>query len=182
MAPETGLRHLHALGGGPASMRPGHDGPGNIARRLDALRGADGFNEAGARWPRKHGSSGGGSGRRARFNEAGARWPRKRCGSRRPCSCSTRFNEAGARWPRKRVPDRDLEDGAVGASMRPGHDGPGNENRLVLGVYALVASMRPGHDGPGNGAWAWKLLCEEMASMRPGHDGPGNAVSTVAAE
>ena len=61
------------------------------------------------------------------FNEAGARWPRKQCPARRLPARLLRFNEAGARWPRKLLSIvlyiRQIH---LLASMRPGQDGPGN--------------------------------------------------------
>ena len=49
---------------------------------------------------------------------------------------------------------------------------------VELGPF-LIASMRPGHDGPGNKAVESRVLTLTPASMRPGHDGPGNIKAPV---
>ena len=52
------------------------------------------------------------------------------------------------------APETDRDLGAAGsggaASMRPGHDGPGNHDAQASDEAWTPASMRPGHDGPGN--------------------------------
>ena len=53
MAPETRLHPDGAPVMLLASMRPGHDGPGNQTTPLMRIQGIISFNEAGARWPRK---------------------------------------------------------------------------------------------------------------------------------
>ena len=54
MAPETVRRLSGVATVVLASMRPGQDGPGNRLTRRPSTPTCRRFNEAGARWPRKH--------------------------------------------------------------------------------------------------------------------------------
>ena len=88
-------------------MRPGRERPGKepqATRRPSTARiGRRGFNEAGARTPRKAGPSAAQTAALEQlcFNEAGARTPRKAAATDCPSPSMGRFNEAGARTPRK---------------------------------------------------------------------------------
>ena len=53
---------------------------------------------------------------------------------------------------------------------------PETGRRRIGNVVRLLASMRPGHDGPGNFRVAARVAGLALASMRPGHDGPGNDI------
>ena len=126
-----------------ASMRPGRERPGKDRPCLAACGGRRcGFNEAGARTPRKVRPRCGGGSRLSRFNEAGARTPRKVSLNVTHCPpWQTRFNEAGARTPRK--------DGTL---VQP------------FGA-ALVASMRPGRERPGKDP-AWRSYAELRVELQ----------------
>ena len=79
MAPETRRSSMVSASISFPSMRPGQDGPGNWSAWTTVVESAAAFNEAGARWPRKHAALAEADALMdAAFNEAGARWPRKR--------------------------------------------------------------------------------------------------------
>ena len=61
------------------------------------------------------------------------------------------------------------------ASMRPRHDGRGNQWDGLRWRAVRLASMRPRHDGRGNPRDRRRLSSVAVASMRPRHDGRGNS-------
>ena len=71
------------------------------------------------------------------FNEAGARTPRKVAQDRTGHMCSPGFNEAGARTPRK-VGDPTSDTFLLWASMRPGRERPGKHGRLEHGSQVVT--------------------------------------------
>src|SRR5450631_1346479 len=104
---------------------------------------------------------------------AETRGPRGRIGLTTPC-----FNEAAPRWARKLVVVRAERAVVEVASMRPRHDGRGNDHVARDERRYVQASMRPRHDGRGNGALLRYFLGRVAASMRPRHDGRGNMPSS----
>ena len=181
-----------------ASMRAGRARPGDRDCRGANLSGHPGFNEAGARAPRRSrgqtrrpgiGRSASMRPGRARpgdpmrwcmsrkrsagFNEAGARAPRRfllRSHSCRPTGC---FNEAGARAPRRspeRLANRVRE---VCASMRPGRARPGDSAGSKSRREPLVRFNEAGARAPRRSRDMFNgYTLNARASMRPGRAPP----------
>ncbi len=134
----------------PASMRPQHNGRGNVMTQSDMR----GLMRASMR-PQHNG--------RGNIQAAHSVSAITKC-----------FNEAPAQWPGKCFSREVLA--VVGlASMRPQHNGRGNQAESIRPTAdACEASMRPQHNGRGNATRIVLIIAVFGASMRPQHNGRGN--------
>ncbi len=76
----------------------------------------------------------------------------ERCSTRRSSGSTPRFNEAAPRWARRARVMLGIRDSVRVASMRPRHDGRGENGLPAAGGIERGASMRPRHDGRGEAA------------------------------